>query len=197
MIWREKKWLLISLGVLLAINAIFFVTYRVRYEQRVQDLEQRLAEQSTEYETVRLQRERVEQRLLAYRSVDQGIERVYRQWWSTPRERLAPLIIELRDLARKSGLEPEVRSYAYTESSRNQGPVAAREMTITFAVSGSYDQVRRLINLIELSAQFMIIDQIGLTETGPSGGSFLNLNLKLKTLFHEVEQEDLRAVDLG
>src|SRR5438874_2592741 len=33
MIWREKRILLIVLGLLLAANTVFFFTYRVRYEE--------------------------------------------------------------------------------------------------------------------------------------------------------------------
>ena len=43
MIWQERKWLLIGLGVLLLINIVFFVTYRVRYENRIESLNDDLA----------------------------------------------------------------------------------------------------------------------------------------------------------
>ena len=36
MIWREKRVLLIVLGVLLAANTVFFFTYRVQYKNRLQ-----------------------------------------------------------------------------------------------------------------------------------------------------------------
>src|SRR5205807_1245036 len=39
MIWREKRILLIVLGVLLLANTIFFFTYRVQYVSRLEDLD--------------------------------------------------------------------------------------------------------------------------------------------------------------
>jgi len=44
MIWRERRTLLIVLGLLLAANTIFFFTYRVQYEQRLRDLDTRTAQ---------------------------------------------------------------------------------------------------------------------------------------------------------
>jgi hypothetical protein len=53
-------------------------------------------------------------------------------------------------------------------------------MQIDFTVSGTYPQVRKLVNLIELSDQFIIIDSIGING---GDGQTLTLNLALRTLF--------------
>ncbi len=194
MIWREKKWLLIGLGVLLAANALFFLTYRVRYEQRVDDLDGRLEEARTGAQAAQQARVRAEKRLTAFRSTATAVDRVYNDWWSTPRQRLAPMIIELRRMAATSELIPEVRSYTYSQQSSADNPVVAQQMTITFTVSGTYQQVRRLINLIEMSDQFIIIDQVGLNEGRDN--QRLNLSLRLRTLFREVDQKDLEALNI-
>jgi hypothetical protein len=57
-------------------------------------------------------------------------------------------------------------------------------VNITFTVQGNYQQIRRLINLLELSDQFIIIDGINLAGSGGSD-STLTMNLRLKTLFRE------------
>ena len=49
-------------------------------------------------------------------------------------------------------------------------------------MQGNYQQIRRLINLFELSRQFIIIDQIGLASAQDQN---LTLNLQLKTLFRD------------
>ena len=72
-------------------------------------------------------------------------------------------------------------SYGRVEKERKYG-TNAETVTINFAVQGNYQQVRRLINLLELSQQFVIIDQITLAS---SENDRLTLNLQLKTLFRD------------
>lgn len=177
MIWKEKRWLLAILGVLLLGNLVFFFTYRVRFQQRVEALDSRLDQTREQLIQARAARIAAEKELGTYRQVVTSVDQVYDGLWATPEERLAPLLIELRSLAKASGLIP--RSIAYNQSDqRTEGDTSS--LTIAFGVSGSYDQIRRLINLLELSDQFVIIDEIGLDQGGREG---LHLNIRLRTLF--------------
>jgi hypothetical protein len=189
MIWRENKWLLGALALLLLLNAIFFVTYRVRYENRLQALDEDLAAAQV---TLRghLDREEEAERMIA--SIERSrndLQQVYEVWWSTQPERLAPLIVELQTLARKSGLNPPSRNYDYQEQrDRATSTVGARVMTVTFTVEGRYDQIRTLINLIELSPHFVIIEELALSDSS-ARGEVLRMNLRLKTLFQAEAEE--------
>lgn len=181
MIWRDRKWLLVGLGILLVINAIFFVTYRVRYQSRIEGLEKDL--ESAQREMLSSTGERREaERILA--SVDQtrnDLVQVYDEWWSTRPERLAPMIVELQSLAKQSGLNPPARDYSWNEAKSTES-VGAQALTVSFRVEGTYEQIRNLINLIELSPHFVIIEEIGLVDTS-DGGNTLAMTLRLKTLF--------------
>jgi hypothetical protein len=79
------------------------------------------------------------------------------------------------------------RSISYTRTADSQqkraSHVSAETVSINFTVSGNYQQIRRLINLFELSRQFVIIDQVSLS-TGDNQN--LTLTLQLKTLFRDV-----------
>jgi hypothetical protein len=48
-------------------------------------------------------------------------------------------------------------------------------------VQGSYDRVRKLIHLLEMSDEFVVIESISLGSS--SAESDLNLSIRLKTLF--------------
>jgi Tfp pilus assembly protein PilO len=186
MIWREKRTHLLVLGVLLLANVLFFFTYRVQYQSRLDAMDQRLREAETELEKARTARAHAEQSLQAYRKVEQDVKEVFDEHWSTQQRRLTLLIIEVKRLAEASNAVPQ--SYGFElrevkESDAGRGAaIGANEVGIGFSVQASYDQARRLINLLELSQQFVIIDQISLT--GAEGGN-LNLSLHLKTLFRD------------
>ncbi len=183
MIWRERRGLLIILGVLLLANTIFFFTYRVQYESRLRDLDTRLDTVKAQLEQARRTRVGTEQQVAAYKRIDGNVREIYENRWSTEPQRLTAIIAEVKRLAAASNLTPDTFSFQRTENkSTDRNATGATVVGIGFNVSGTYQQVRRLINQIELSEQFMMIDQIGLTS---DSGETLNVSLHVKTLFRD------------
>jgi hypothetical protein len=192
MIWREKRVLLIVLGLILVANIVFFFTYRVQYQSRLDELNTRLAQAEGRLEEAQKVRTSAENTLTGFRSVEKDVALVYDEYWSTEQLRLTALISEVKRLAVASALIPT--SYAFDRSaaastntaSRGKADIGAVEVGVRFGVQGTYQQARRLINLLELSRQFVIIDRISLG--GPVGDQ-LQLDLHIKTLFREGAEE--------
>jgi hypothetical protein len=188
MIWREKSTLLTVLGILLLANVIFFFTYRVQYQSRIESLDARLVTAKGELDRARLARVRADGTFQGYRQVEKDVQSVYNEHWSTQPARLTALIAEVKRLAAASNLAPP--SYSFDTAQAKSENIAGRrsvflganEVGISFTVQGTYQQVRRLINLLELSRQFVIIDRISLATTE---NDQLTLNLHLKTLFRD------------
>lgn len=193
MIWREKRVLLIVLGILLFANVVFFFTYRVGYQARLTDIDERLAQAEGQLAQTRSARIRAEQQYRSYKQVEADVAKIYNEHWGTQTERLTAMIAEVKRLTVASSLVP--RSIGFSETSIEvktaserrirKAPIGANEVGISFGVTGTYEQVRRLINLLELSRQFVIIDQIGLAA---GDGQNLNFNIHVKTLFRDDEQ---------
>jgi hypothetical protein len=193
MIWREKRILLIVLGLLLLANTIFFFTYRVQYVSRLQDLDARQAQAAARLDQARHARITTEQQLAAYKKVQSDLQVLYNERWSTALQRLTALIDEVRRLAAASHLEPPSYQFSSGETknsnivSNTKGSIGTTKVEIAFNVQGTYEQVRRLINMLELSDQFVIIDGISLASSATAAGDkTLTLNIRLKTLFRDV-----------
>ena len=183
MIWREKRLLLAILGALLAANVVFFFTYRVQYESRLREVHTRLGESETRLQQAKDRRATAERQYAAYRKVERDVQEVYNDRWSTQSARLAPLIMEVKRLAVASQLIPQTYSFSHNESRTDQsGTLGASTVGISFQVIGTYQQIRRLINLLELSPQFVIVDSILISTQGDQG---LVLTLHVKTLFRD------------
>jgi hypothetical protein len=206
MIWREKRIPLAILGLFLAANAVFFFTYRVQYENRLSGLEGDKHAAEQRLEEVRLRRLRTDQQYAAFRKAQSDLAVIYNERWATVPERFTALINEVKRLEVASQLIG--RSHGFTKSEKDAKAVpglGTDVVTISFSVQGTYQQVRRLINLLELSDQFVIIDGISLSgnggnageasiiagpnappagppPNGPPGGP-LTLSLRLKTIF--------------
>jgi hypothetical protein len=191
-IWREKRVLLIILGLLLAANTVFFFTYRVQYENRLRDLDDRLEQAKEGFDAAKRSRVAAEQQLAAYRKTQSDVHQVLETRWATKEERLTALIIEVYRLADRSGFSPGSYSFSQTATQGTGSAsrrIGATQVGIAFTVQGTYQQVRRLINYLELSPQFVIIDQISLSSMA---GQNLTLNLHVKTLFRDTSAPPAR-----
>ena len=189
MIWREKRVLLIILAVILLANTIFFFTYRVQYQSRLDALDDRLAQVEGEYNQARTARIRGEQTFQSYRKVENDVLTVFNEHWNTQAERFTKMFGEVTRLAVASSLVPSTFSFSHTGEKRvssgsRKETLGATEVTITFGVQGTYEQARRLINLLELSRQFVIIEAISLNT---ADNQTLSLNLTLKSIFRDEE----------
>jgi hypothetical protein len=215
MIWREKRILLIVLGLLLLANTIFFFTYRVQYVSRLQDLDARQEQTAAQLDQARHARVTAQQQLAAYKKVQSDLQVLYNERWSTALMRLTALIDEVRRLAAASHLEPPSYQFssgesknATTATTNTKGSIGTTTVEIAFTVQGTYEQVRRLINLLELSDQFVIIDGVSLNSSGTHAGAegtagatggtdkTLTLNIRLKTLFRDARNAPAAAKQL-
>lgn len=203
MIWREKRVLLIVLGLLLAANVVYFFTYRIQFQHRVDAFDDRLAQAEAQYQRARAARVRTERTYQAYRQIERDARQVFEEHWSTQPKRFTLLVAEVKRLAGASNMTPPSYGFkaegvvAEAGARRKAAALGATEVSIGFTVAGTYEQVRRLINLLELSRQFVIIDQISLSNRE---GDQLTLNLHLKTLFRDeadVERASARSSPTG
>ncbi len=184
MIWREKQILLGVLAVLFVANLVYFFTYRVQFQARLADYSDRAHQAQEQLDRARATRIASERQLAGYRKLQKDIQDVYNTRWSTQAVRLAPMITEVKKLAVVSQLVPQTYSFSNVSGSDKTGSLGASVVGINFTVQGTYQQVRRLINLLELSQQFVIVDQVGLSS---GGEGVLTMSLHLKTLFRNPE----------
>jgi len=190
MIWREKRILLLFLAVLLIGNIVFFLTYRVQYQSRLDAMDERLAQAEGQLTKTRQARAVSEAKVQAYKRVEGDIAQVFNEHWSTRPRRLTLLIGEVKRLADASNAIPRTYSFGANDEVKGANTrgrdvaLGANEVSIDFSVDASYDQIRRMINLLELSQQFIIIDGVSLSAGDENK---LNLTLKLKTVFRDEE----------
>lgn len=110
------------------------------------------------------------------------VDEFYVSELSTESQRVTQIIAEVKTLARRAGLEPTVISYP-DERLRQYNLV---KRSIVFAVEGTYVELRRFINFLELSEFFLTLEEIQLGSGGQ--GAELRINLKISTLFAEEDE---------
>ena len=181
--WRERwrTWVpalaffLLNLAAALAYNLAGVGDQANLEQQRLASARQQETQLEKRHEQLRTQ---VEQAL----ENRERIRRLYEDRLSTQSERLTRAIAELRELARRSGLVPNRVSYPEQELA-DFGLV---EKSFVFSVSGSYAELRRLINALELTESFLTLEAIRLNSGGE--GQELGIALRLSTLFTDADQ---------
>jgi hypothetical protein len=130
------------------------------------------------------ERQRLEQLVERLRDNQQRIEEFRAQRLATEAERLTQVIAEVKELARRAGVEPS--SVRYPEQ-KLEG-VGLSRRSIVFSVDGDYAGLRRFINFLELSDLFLTLEEVSLSgRSGDSQG--LRISLQVSTLFLEAPRK--------
>jgi hypothetical protein len=98
--------------------------------------------------------------------------------FSTRSERLTNISAEVERLARQAGLDPR----SLTSPELDVAELGLTKRSFIFSVNGTYVELRRFINLLELSPSFLTLEEVKLSGGG-EGGEELQISLRLSTLF--------------
>lgn len=175
-LWRRRVALWLPALVFFLLNVVVLLVYPVRFAGRMEvtadELDQEravLAELVERRRDLESQRQGIERTRLA-------VDEMYSERLAPESERLTRIIAEVKDLAARSGLTPPAVSYP-TEPLEEYG---LRRRGFVFSVEGSYADLRKFINLLELSQTFLTLEQVTLSE---GGGGSLRIQLRVSTLF--------------
>jgi Tfp pilus assembly protein PilO len=174
--WRARWWLwALPLAVVIA-NVVLLIVHPGRTGAGFADMQQELERETKTLQSLADKERAVEAVLDDARSSREALSVLYRRGFATQAERLTQLITEVKKLAQRAGLEPTSISYPEEELD-DYGLV---RMSLLFNVQGSYPQVRMLVNLLEHSDLFLVLEQVGLSN---SSAALLGINLQLSTFF--------------
>jgi hypothetical protein len=174
--WRARWWLwALPLAAVLA-NVVILIVHPGRTGAGFADMQQELERETRALQSLKDKEKAVEAVLDDARSSREALTVLYRDGFATQAERLTQLITEVKKLAQRAGLEPKSISYPEEELD-DYGLV---RMSLVFAVQGTYPQLRMLVNLLERSDLFLVLERVGLSN---SSTALLGINLELSTFF--------------
>lgn len=178
LLFRRHIWLWAVPLALVMANFAWTLAFGSGARLRAADLESRLARARDEHLETNSLFEKRERIWIAMVENRKRLEELLDHRLSTQRNRFTAIVSEVRDLARRSGLEPSSVTYP-DESLEEYGLVRT---SFVFAVEGSYADLRAFLHLLELSPSFLVVDQLSVNE---DGRGTLRISLRLSTLFAE------------
>jgi hypothetical protein len=165
-IWQQRLAVWVPALGFLVINCIGLLVYEVGYANRVRTLQLDLGEQGKQLGAANAERQQREDLLRQAHDNRERILLLYNEHFSTRRRRLTGVTAEVQDLARRAGLVP--RSISYPEEQIQQYGLIKR--SFVFSVDGTYADLRKFINLLEVSDSFLALEDIALNEAAPRAG---------------------------
>ncbi len=163
--WTRWLWR-IALGLLLANGLVFLFlllplrTHRTEEEQQLLDLQRRIRTLHREGESGGVL-------LSAFREVEEHAAGF------PPRAELRDIIGHLTKLARSIGVDVPTVDYMPSEVK----DASLIKVTISMAVEGSYDKIRRYVYELEAMRRYLVIERMQLRD--PKGTSDLQVQLQL------------------
>lgn len=176
-IWRQRLWVWVPALVFFLLNAVAFSVYRLGYAGRVERLDDDIAAQEQQLQTLSGQKRELETMIARVGTNDQQVEQLYAERLAPRSRRLTGITAEVKRLAQQAGLVAPGFSYP-EEEIENYGLI---KRSFIFSVEGTYPELRKLISLIEVSPSFLTIEEI--TVSGGGDGPDLKIDLSLSTLF--------------
>lgn len=181
-VWGGKRmWLWIPALVFLFINLGAFVVYQVVFADEAAVSQARLEGAEESLAELQAQRRQLEGYLDQIEDTRQRVTHLYGTSFAPEARRLTEILREVKSLARDSNLEP--RSTTYPEEELDEYGLTKR--SFVFTVQGTYFNLRKLINALELSDHFLTLEHVGLSGRDNRAGGQLSISLRLSTLFAE------------
>lgn len=175
--WRQQWWVwALPLAFSLANAGVLFV-HPGRSGSGFALMRSTLQEETASLRVLRAKKRELREIVRTARKNRVGVRELYKRRFSTPAKRLTALLAEFHSLADRAGLETPRLSYP--EQSIDEFGLVSK--AIQFQVTGTYAQLRTLMNLLEVSSYFFVLEEVRLT--GKADSDVLNMTLTVSTLF--------------
>ena len=155
------------------------VVYHTTFAGRIDRLQEDFDDAETELAELGAERRESEAFLARIDANRQAADKLYQEQFATAAERFTRAVTEVKNLAQQAQLKPD--SFAYPETPIEDWGLMRRGFV--FQVEGTYEQLRHFINFLELTEQFLTLEEVSLSETGRQGQNRLAIRLSLSTVF--------------
>ncbi len=186
-IWRRRLWIWLPALLFFLANAGAFTVYRLGYAGNVQSLGRDIDGEKAELKKLESDRLGLEKLISRADANRRQVDGLY-QRFATRRQRLTDATAEVQNLARRAGLDP--RSISYPEQEIEDYGLVKR--SFVFSADGTYLNLRKFLDLLELSDSFLTLEDASLSEA--SKGQELHINLTLSTLFTKERPKPMPGV---
>lgn len=186
--FRDRAVLFAILLVVLAGNVAILLAYRTFYDVRLRALVSEQASLETRRNSARIELERAVESERRLFETQETLTAFFSETLGRREERIASLIEDVYRMTREAGLRPDSISY---ESVQEPGTDA---LTLSFAVSGPYRDVKRLLSEFERSKRFLVVENLALAGGSETDPDSVSVSFTLTNFFRPASLKPIRQV---
>lgn len=176
--WRRMVKVWLPGLLLLILNLAVLSTYRLLLAGQTQISASRVERLSADLGELESHAQALEEVISRAETNRERIEEFYSGWLSSEADRLTQVIGEVKSMARQSGVRAS--GFRYPDEIIEELDLVRR--SIVFSAEGSYQSMRRFIHSLERSDQFLILEDIGVNDSGDES-SEVRVRFSVSTLF--------------
>jgi Tfp pilus assembly protein PilO len=174
-VWRVNRIIPIGLVCLLILNLSVFLFLTYSMEKQAAQIQAEVLRLQADERRTQNERSQSESPVILY---TQGVGDLQKFRQSIPdKSKLSGLVAELFSLAERAGLSIDSVQY----QSKKEPEQQLLRYEINYQVTGSYEQIKKLIHLIEQSDRILFINELSLGSARE--GTDVSLPLSLTTFF--------------
>jgi len=190
--WVRLWWAWAVPALLLLLNAVWLVGLRATVLGRGSVLAKQRATAAEEVASLTAQRDRLLGSRDALGTLERDLGTLRRDRLGSMRERLVSFLVDIAKRTHGAGLRAERISYR-VEPDAKTGMV---HFTAIFGVRGTYERVRRCVNLLESSQQFVVVERIAVRTEDAVGSLDVDVQLTVGTYFVDADTGMLRQLGI-
>jgi Tfp pilus assembly protein PilO len=190
--WWRLWWVWSIPAVLVTANVIWLVAVRGTLLGRGTALSRDLTRIEEEITLLQRQRQSLSQTAERLEALQRNLAALRQGEMRTMRERLVPFLEDVMRQAQTAGLQPERIGY----NARAEGRSGVVTFRATYALEGSYGEIRRCISNLENSSQFIIIESLGLRGRDDASSLQVGVQITVGTYFSDYDAEFLQELGL-
>ena len=176
--WRRMVKFWLPGLLLLILNLAVLSTYRLLLAGQSQISASRVERLSADLGELESHAQALEDVISRAETNRERIDEFYSGWLSSEADRLTQVIGEVKSMARESGVRAS--GFRYPNEVIEELDLVRR--SIVFSAEGSYQALRRFIHSLERSDQFLVLENIGVTDLG-GDSSDIRVRFGVSTLF--------------
>ncbi len=177
---------------LIVVNAIWLFGVRGAVLGRGPLLAKQRASLATEVAALAGQRDALSAAQGSLDSLQRGLGDLRQQQLGSMRERLVSFLVDIAQRLQAAGLKPERIQYS-VQPDKKSGLV---HFAATFSVTGTYEEIRRCVNLLEGSPHFVIVERLKLRGDDSAASLDVSVQLTVSTFFSDADTGMLRQLGI-
>ena len=189
--FRDRKVLFASLLLVLLANAGVLLSYRTFYDERLRALVSEQASLETRRDAARAKAEAAAASERSLFEKQETLTAFFSETLGKREERIASLLEEIYATTREVGLRPDSIAYSSVDEPGTDA------LTMRFAVSGTYGNVKRLLAGLERSRRFLVVEEVGLSAGSDEEPDAIRVSLTVTNYFRPDSLRAIRRVRVG